>query len=63
MLEFGSQVMLKVMDKVSGGVMQERWVEGTWLGSRFATLGDQQFFFINIRAQSGHREAIEAKKN
>ena len=38
MLEFGSQVMLKVMDKVSGGVMQERWVEGTWLGSRFTTL-------------------------
>ena len=38
MLEFGSQVMLKVMDKVSGGLMQERWVEGTWLGSRFTTL-------------------------
>ena len=38
MLEFGSQVMLKVMDKVSGGVTQERWVEGTWLGSRFTTL-------------------------
>ena len=38
MLEFGSQVMLRVMDKVSGGVMQERWVEGTWLGSRFTTL-------------------------
>ena len=34
MLEFESQVMLKAMDKVSGGVMQERWVEGTWLGSR-----------------------------
>ena len=29
LLEFGSQVMLKGMDKVSGGVMQERWVEGT----------------------------------
>ena len=38
MLEFGSQVMLKVMDKVSSGLMQERWVEGTWLGSRFTTL-------------------------
>ena len=35
MVEFGWQVMLKVMDKVSGGVMQERWVEGTWLGRRF----------------------------
>ena len=32
MLEFGSPVMLKVIDKVSGCVMQERWVEGTWLG-------------------------------
>ena len=30
--------MLKVMDWVSGGVMQERWVEGMWLGSRFTTL-------------------------
>ena len=38
MLEFGSQVMLKVLDKVSGGVMQERWVEGTWLGNQFTTL-------------------------
>ena len=38
MLEFGSQVKLKVMDKVSGGVMQERWVEGTWLGRQFTTL-------------------------
>ena len=34
-MEFGSQ---KVMEKVSGGVVQERWVEGTWLGSRFTTL-------------------------
>ena len=32
MLEFGSQVMLKVKDKVSGGV------KCTWLGSRFTTL-------------------------
>ena len=38
MLEFGSQVMLKLMDKVSGGVMQERRVEGTWLESRVTTL-------------------------
>ena len=30
--------MLEVVDKVSGGVMQERWVEGTWLGRRFTTL-------------------------
>ena len=37
MLEFGSQVMLKVTDK-AGGVMQERLVDGTWFGSRFATL-------------------------
>ena len=37
LLEFGSQVMLKVRDKVSGGVMQE-WVEGTWLESRSTTL-------------------------
>ena len=38
MVEFGWQVMLKVMDKVSGGVMQERWVEGTLLGRRLKTL-------------------------
>ena len=38
MLEFGSQVMLKLTDKVSGGVMQERRVEGTRLESRVTTL-------------------------
>ena len=30
--------MLRVMDWEGGGVMQERWVEGTWLGSRCTTL-------------------------
>ena len=37
-MEFGSPVMLRVTDKPQGGLMQERWVEGIWLGSRFNTL-------------------------
>ena len=36
-LEFGAQVMLKVSGQVQGGLMQERWVDGTWLGMRFST--------------------------
>ena len=35
---FGSPVMLRVTDKPQGGLMQERWIEGIWLGSRFNTL-------------------------
>ena len=56
MLEFGSQVMLKVVDKVSGGVMQERWVEGTWLGSRFNTWlpGSR---IVRTRAVRDHRKS------
>ena len=37
-MEFGSPVMLSVTDKPQGGLMQERWIEGIWLGSRFNTL-------------------------
>ena len=37
-MEFGSPVMLRVTDKPQGGLMQERWIEGIWLGSRFNTL-------------------------
>ena len=29
---------LRVTDKPQGGLMQERWVEGIWLGSRFNTI-------------------------
>ena len=36
-LEFGSMVMLRLAGKVQGGLMQERWVEGIWLGVRFHT--------------------------
>ncbi len=36
-LEFGAQVMIKVTGKLQGGLMQERWIEGTWLGMRFHT--------------------------
>ena len=36
-MEFGSPVMLGVTDKPQGGLMQERWIEGTWLESRFNT--------------------------
>ena len=37
-LESGNPVMLRVTDKPQGGLVQERWIEGTWLGSRFDTL-------------------------
>ena len=37
-MEFGSLVMLRLADKPQGGRMQERWIEGIWLGSRFNTL-------------------------
>ena len=36
-MEFGSLVMLRVTDKSQGGLIQERWIEGIWLGSRFNT--------------------------
>ena len=34
---FGCPVMLRVTDKPQGGLMQECWVEGTWLGMRWST--------------------------
>ena len=37
-MKFGSLVMLRVTDKHQGGLMQERWIEGIWMGSRFNTL-------------------------
>ena len=37
-MEFGSPVMLRVSDKPQDGLMQERWIEGMWLGTRFNTL-------------------------
>ena len=36
MFEFGMCVRYKVAVKAEGGVMQERWKEGVWLGKRFA---------------------------
>ena len=36
MLEFGVQVMHRVVGKVQGGVMAARWTSGTWLGRLFA---------------------------
>ena len=36
-MDFGCPVMLRVTDKPQGGLMQERWVEGTWLGMRWST--------------------------
>ena len=32
---FGSKVMIKVMGKIQGGVMAERWYPGIFLGKRF----------------------------
>ena len=37
-MEFGSPVMLRVTDMPQGGLMQERQIEGVWVGSRFNTL-------------------------
>ncbi len=33
--EFASPCMLRVSGKPQGGLMQARWVEGVWIGSRF----------------------------
>ena len=33
-LEFGTSVMFRVSGKVHGGVMQERWFPGIWLGKK-----------------------------
>ena len=35
LLPFGTAVMFRVVGKVPGGVMTERWHLGTWLGKRF----------------------------
>ena len=40
MLEFVSSVMFRVSGKVHGGVMQERWLPGIWLGKKLHTEGD-----------------------
>ena len=37
MLEFGSSVMFRVSGKVAGGVMQERWFPGIWVGKKLHT--------------------------
>ena len=37
MLEFGSSVMFRVSGTVQGGVMQERWFPGIWLGKKLHT--------------------------
>ena len=37
MLEFGSSVMFRASGTVQGGVMQERWFPGIWLGKKLHT--------------------------
>ncbi len=37
MLEFGCPVMFRVSGKVAGGVMQERWFPGIWVGKKLHT--------------------------
>jgi hypothetical protein len=37
MLEFGSPVMFRVSGKVAGGIMQERWFPGVWVGKKLHT--------------------------
>ena len=37
MLEFGSPVMFRVSGKVAGGIMQERWFPGIWVGKKLHT--------------------------
>ena len=37
-MELGSPVTLRVTVKLQGGLMQERRIEGMWLGSSFNTL-------------------------
>ena len=36
-LEFGSAVMFRVVGKVAGSLMAERWFSGVWLGKRLGT--------------------------
>ena len=37
MFEFGSVVHVKLQGKLQGGLMQERWVTGVWLGKRWSS--------------------------
>jgi hypothetical protein len=37
MLEFGAPVMFRVSGKVAGGIMQERWFPGIWVGKKLHT--------------------------
>ena len=37
LLEFGCQVLHRIPEKPQGGLMQARWVQGTWLGKRWAS--------------------------
>jgi hypothetical protein len=37
MLEFGCPIMFRVSGKVAGGIMQERWYPGIWLGKKLHT--------------------------
>ena len=37
LIDFGSQVLHRVPGKVEGGLLQARWLPGTWLGKRWAT--------------------------
>ena len=35
--EFGMQVLQRIPGKPQGGLMEARWIPGTWLGKRYAT--------------------------
>ena len=43
-VEFGRKVMYKVPCKPEGGLMNERWIEGVWLGKRY--LSDEHLVAI-----------------
>ena len=70
LLPFGTVVMCRVVGKVPGGVMTERWHLGTWLGKRFHTKEHIVALRGNIEAASrtdpvyrDHAERAEQRKN
>ena len=59
-LEFGSPVMFRVSEKVHGGVMQERWFPGIWLGEQLHTeehLVMKRENSHNLAMKEGQRQA------
>jgi hypothetical protein len=63
MLEFGSPVMFRVSGKVAGGIMQERWFPGVWVGKKLHT--DEHMVMkedgLVVRSRAVRENSVELK--